>query len=278
MRRWTGTLANTHLDKQGEILALGALEAMRDHIKEHLIPMGVEHDPRRPPVGRVLGAEIRELDDGTFALEGEGELFEPGDRIPLEIEGRAIPIIEPNPGEMIIGYDIHFRNESDQELVADLANRIGARARYDIKKAADPIAVLSIVAVAVASAFLAGFVGKMGSDAWDKLKELLTRKPQRAKEQLFVFEFVVHNGEQRIVHRVILTDPTPELLDLLRTNGLESLEQQIPMYMRLADSLRIVVHNYDVNGLKPMFGIRRDGVPVDITNLCDEDQEMPAYT
>jgi hypothetical protein len=48
---------------------------MYEQLRANPIPINIEHDPTMPPVGRVVGARLRELPDGELLLEGEEELF-----------------------------------------------------------------------------------------------------------------------------------------------------------------------------------------------------------
>jgi len=80
-------MITSHVDKHSEKMALSALEDLVDLVNKQYTPMGIEHDPRIPPVGRVLSAHIEELEDGEFAVDGIAEVFEEGElllRPPLQ--------------------------------------------------------------------------------------------------------------------------------------------------------------------------------------------------
>lgn len=48
----------THVDRHGDHFTREALVSMVDQIDKHYIPVNIEHDPRIPPQGRVVGAEV----------------------------------------------------------------------------------------------------------------------------------------------------------------------------------------------------------------------------
>lgn len=50
-------------------IAREAVEGMAKQLQGRALPLNLEHDPTQPPVGRVLGVELVELDDGELALE-----------------------------------------------------------------------------------------------------------------------------------------------------------------------------------------------------------------
>ena len=52
-----------------------------------------EHDIRRPPIGRVVSAEVVVLNDGTHLLQGEAEIFEENDHLDsLPQNGKSVSI------------------------------------------------------------------------------------------------------------------------------------------------------------------------------------------
>lgn len=46
---------------------------------DEYIPLTIEHDIRKPPIGRVVSAEVVVLEDGTHLLQAEAEIFEASD-------------------------------------------------------------------------------------------------------------------------------------------------------------------------------------------------------
>src|SRR6266571_15652 len=92
MKIATARFASTHVDKQGEALALEALHDMVQQINSCYLPMGLEHDPRVPPIGRVSSAQVVRLEDGEWAVDGDVEIFEEGDHIPFGVDARRAAV------------------------------------------------------------------------------------------------------------------------------------------------------------------------------------------
>lgn len=59
-------IATTHRDSEGDKLALEALYSLVDGIRSSYIPIWDEHDPRKPPLGRIASAEVCERNDGEY--------------------------------------------------------------------------------------------------------------------------------------------------------------------------------------------------------------------
>lgn len=258
-------LANSRVDAHGEIMGLGVLEAMRNQVKTQYIPMGVEHDPREPPVGRVIDAEISEVEEGIFALNGVCQLFESGDRIPFD-STREIPVRQYPVGKLEIAYDRSYRGEDDQSAINEIAGLFGTETREEIKKSVDPITVLTIAGGFALVAIARGFLQKVGADGWEvlknRLKKLTVEKPGEQQERLLVFEFTVRSGEEQVNTRTILTNPTSEELDLFLHEGLAALDSRVAEYMCDQVRPKVIVHEYKDGQLQTKFGIRSDGVPV----------------
>ena len=74
---------------------------MVDQVKTAYIPMGIEHDPRIPPLGRVITAEITHLPDGEYALDAKVEVFEEGDVVPLTGVRRIVAVTTHGSSKLI---------------------------------------------------------------------------------------------------------------------------------------------------------------------------------
>ena len=73
-----GILATSHLLSDGHILSKQALDGMASEINEAewSIPSNLEHDHTLPPIGKLISAEVKSLQDGEFALVATSEIFE----------------------------------------------------------------------------------------------------------------------------------------------------------------------------------------------------------
>src|SRR5574337_329837 len=159
-------MATTHVDRHNERLSLEALQSMKRHIDSAYLPFIFNHDPRCPPLGRVVRAEITTLADGEHAIEAEVEIFEPGEQLVLD-EGRAVQY-RPLPGDgFVLTVDRTFSQPEFEAPVAAISAIFGTTPVFEVKKALDPIAVLGIGfgAVAALGKFAGAFFSKLGSNS-----------------------------------------------------------------------------------------------------------------
>src|SRR5690606_31908993 len=111
-----------------------------------IIPMGVEHDPRIPPLGRMLHTDVEKLEDGEYALIGTAELFE-GDVSNIADTGDRVMVVRDVKGDSLeLTYDRNFRGDEDQQTIQQLAEVLKCSEPPDeeIKKSLEPIAILTI--------------------------------------------------------------------------------------------------------------------------------------
>ena len=137
MKYLKGILATTHIDLQNEKISLSAIESLVEQSNNNYIPVDVEHDPRKPPIGRLKSTRLQKMEDGEYSIEGISEIFENEEDIKLDTEStREIIIKRHNFGNLDIAYDINYRNPSDQELIGELNNLINSEIEplYKCKK------------------------------------------------------------------------------------------------------------------------------------------------
>ena len=126
MKRFEAILSTTQVDLHGERMTKGALESAAAVLRSHYVQMGVEHDPRHPPIGRFTEAWVEELPEGYAVLKGAGDLFEPGDALPESIEKRIVERDYP-PASVTILYDRTYNSDEDKADVEELAARVGGK-------------------------------------------------------------------------------------------------------------------------------------------------------
>src|SRR5216684_6190010 len=131
MRRVTGVLATSAVDRHGERLSEGALQSMVEQVNSRWVTVGVEHDPRLPPAGRVVTARLVRRPD-EIAVEGVYDLFEEGDVIPLSTERADFD--NDRPDEFGVPSDRSYREPGDRADIDELARLLGGRAKEEMKK------------------------------------------------------------------------------------------------------------------------------------------------
>lgn len=258
-------MITSHVDKHTEKMSLSALQDFASLINKQYTPMGVEHDPRIPPIGRVLSAHVQELDDGEFAVDGVVEMFEEGKEIEFRDDRREIPI-EEFGDRLCIRPDRSYQNLEDQQLLDEIGSLVGGEFAPQIKKAEEPISLLILAATFVAGGIAGGFLNKIGEDAWDlfkvKLTKLMNRKTMENKERLLAFEFTVREGVQVLCLETILANPTESDINRFLHDGLEKLDKATPRFFKHRHYLSKVVFEYKGGQLRVIFGLRKDAAPI----------------
>ena len=257
-------MATTRVDLHGERFPLEALESMRDHIRSSYLPFIYNHDPRSPPFGRVIDAEIVTLEDGEFALEAEVELFEEGPLPPL-VGDRSVASREL-PDGFLLTIDRTFSLPEFEEPVASIAAIFEKPPQFEVKKALDPIAVLGISAgLFVAGKFAGAFFSRLGTDAAAalsaKLKNIFARKHDE-QTRLLRFELEFEHKGQSCRADVILTAPTAHDIDGFLADGLQQLDMMLPSCLDQIDGLIRYVFTYSEGRVKLEFAVHRDAYPV----------------
>lgn len=264
MRMITGTLATTHVDREGETIDLDTLQSLVDQINSSYVPIGVEHDPRKPPIGRFTSAKLVQMEDGEFAVEGIGQIFEQGDELQVE-DCREIPLHCFSSDEMSIVYDRGFRDQESLKTIDELSSSIRASTREEFKKSADPIYVLLIGGAFILGGIASGFLNKVGSDSFDflkeKLKAIFSKKKSEKGEFLLSFEFTVSHGSSSINVETILSNPKEEDIDSFLNRGLGELDKMVHHYFSTELRLKKIVIAYEKKEMVVRFGICRNGVP-----------------
>jgi hypothetical protein len=258
MNRKTSNLGTTHIDRHGEQFTLSALESVATQINHSYIPVGVEHDPRIPPQGRVIRAWIVELADGHYALEGELELFEEGDVYGDLPEDRRIAKQGYSSGSSLgLSADRGLRHEHEIE---ELAALLGTEAEEEIKKAFDPIAVLTVAGAFVMGGIAGGFLPRLGEDAYDalksKLKELFARRNKQPAETLLRLALVVTADHGEIEIEVILSRPDDRSIEALLGNALTALDTILPELINSNRHVKRIVFEVVDGELQIRFGLR----------------------
>lgn len=260
-------MMTTHVDKHNERVAADALDDFVNMLNQQYVPVGVEHDPRIPPVGRLISAQIEELPDGEFVVDGIAEIYEEGQEIEFKDDGREIPIGLTGEG-IKISPDRSYLQQNDKELLLELQDLVKGEIKPAIKKALEPISILIITASFIAGGIAQGFLAKIGEDAWDKLKrkinELVNSKARVEKDRLLVFEFIVGSEENPLCLETILTNPDESEIINFLDEGLKQLDEKTNYYFQHRHYLRKVVFEYKDNKVKVIFGLRKDAAPLSI--------------
>ncbi len=260
MRRATGVVATSAVDADGDQLTEQSLRALVDQMNDGWMPVVLEHDPRNPPVGRVVAAKLVRRPDESFAVESEFELFENGDEIPLS-EDRKEPDVERNFAVM---FDRSYKDRADRANVEELAKILGGRVKQEFNKSVEQISVLTVFGLWAISQLAGGFLQKLGADGFDAFKAVLKRIFSKAKggEQLLLFKFAFEQDGVSGVATVILTNPMPADIDAVLSDGLAQLSAFLAKDFVGELGMREITYEYRDRTLQFSFAVRRDAVPL----------------
>lgn len=265
MERIKGRPSGTHVDVHGDRMTLEALHDMAKQINEHYIPMTVEHDPRLPPIGRIVSATVVPLDDGEFALETESEIWDEKDTLlTLKGDGRTVSIRSVDDSLLFnVVFDRSYLTKEGQSFVVDLAQLASPEAKpsLEIKKSVDPISVLIIASAVVAT----GFFQRLGTDIYEEVKAKLKEWREKAPtSHEAIFDFILvseKNGQQLEVH-LLVSSPTPDDLDALFERGFDYLGPDIDSILSKEPRVSKVVLVWKSGKVQIDYILRNDGIPV----------------
>lgn len=265
-----GTFATTLPDKAGEVMPVSVLQKMVEDINSHWVTIGIEHDPRIPPHGRILSAQLVHRENGYYAVEGEFQVFENGEEVPYAQDKAEIAQREVAPGEILLYRDKAYTDPELKQLTNELATALGAHIHEEFKYSLDPISVLTVAVGFVGLSLLTGFFQKMGEDLSDtvrsKLKDIFTKK-RTAKEQLLVFLYAIRYTDRTVSAEVILTNPTSEDIDAFVLNGQYELARTLPKHLEAEHAIRQITYQYVDKRLVLCFAVRADAVPLFPTHV-----------
>lgn len=266
MKRSEGVIATTLVDKQGDKLTRQALEDIADCMSKSLIPIGVEHDPREPPLGRISSGFVRPRDDGEFEAVAILELFEEDDEPLPASDAREIVIRRHRADGLSISHDWTHRSPEDQADIAVISEVFGNPPQYEMKKAADPISVITIAGAFVLGGIASGFLNEVGSDGWKfiklRLAALFSRPKQEKGERLLSFRVLLEVEGTPVEIEIIHTNPTPEEVDEFLDIGLSVIDSVMPYYLHNAKDVRRFVFEAKGKNVEIKFAVRRDCRPL----------------
>ena len=267
MRMLKQIVATTHADRHGESFALEALEEMANQVASRCVPVLHEHDPRIPPLGRTVSAEVIRLPDGEHALVVKWESFGACDVAPPVDPGRRIELREYSDG-VSVDVDRSYRHDCDCDVLSQLEAQ-GVAITWVEKKALDPISVLAIAAL------VTGFFGKMGADLWDSVwagvRKLLAHRRRTEVEFLLVLEIQLRAVSGPLSVAVILDSPSESEVDRFIRDIERLMRAVAPELLALGHEIVRVVMHYEDGELRPSYVIRSDGYPGLFRKLDSED-------
>jgi hypothetical protein len=179
-RRAVARLVQSGTTKAGDTyITRAAVEGMVEQLQGRTLPVGFEHDPTLPPVGRILGGKLIEVGNGEVAVESVIEIFECETRAPLFSVSQLLDAIAELPpvaieeGPLRLEIDSRSYKRADLEpLIAD-ARVAGPAEQSDhiVRLSVGPDALLVIALGSGTLWFTKGFFTRLGEKAADAVSE-----------------------------------------------------------------------------------------------------------
>jgi hypothetical protein len=243
-------------------------------LNQNYLTWGIEHDPRHVPIGRFGNGWLEEKPDGVIVVKAIGELFEPDDILPDAIE-KTIVERKHATNQLKIGYDRSYSNAEDETDINKIAEKFGTSPGFEVKKALEPLSILSFSGCFVLGAIATGFFAQIGADGYtflkDKLVNLVGRQRKKSKEQLVVFNFTVSHKDEKLLIQTIIGNPGDVDIDEFFQKGVYNLDRILPNPFDRRYKLSRLVFIFDSkNGIQFCYAVRKDGFPIELKKTLSD--------
>jgi len=163
--------------------------------------------------------------------------------------------------------DRSFLDEEQKAYVDEIASILKVAPVEELKKAVEPVSVLTIAVGAAIGAFGRAFFSKLGEEAAlalvDRIKRAFAKGAKRGDDDnLLVFLFSCEQADRKIEIQVILENPNPETIELFFKEGFSELDNVVAQNIMIEENLRRLVYSFDNSGLSVMYGVRKDAFPL----------------
>ncbi len=207
-----------------------------------------------------------ETPDGEHELIGLVEVFEPGDSISFADGGREITVNLFEGESLCLIFDRSYRGVDHQRELDELAAMVRGELREELKKAVEPLSLLTVAAAFVLGGIAKGFLEKVGEDLWEtfkaRLKNMFARGEELRQERLLSFRFTVKDDGRMVVVETILTNPSPTEIEAFLGDGLRLLDLAASEYLETKPLMVKLALEFDGQRLRVLYGVRRDGFPL----------------
>ncbi|UOG18301.1 hypothetical protein [Acinetobacter sp. PK01] len=264
-------VATTLLDKQNEKLSLENLNSLVSSLDKYNIPLTVEHDPRKPPVGRVIKGYVRERSDKEFEAVTLIEVFD-GDWDSLEINDKEFPV-RTAKDNLELSYSFSHNNKKDQDDIKFIDYFLNSKSRYEAKKSVDPISILSLTGAFILGGIASGFLNKIGSDAWDLIKPkiigLVSKSKNKDIQDLLIFRIIIEKANVMVEVEIILTNPSEIDIEQFLMNTTVKLDNILGDLLNFDSEIRRIVFEQHGEQLQLNYMVRKNCVPLIFNKIID---------
>lgn len=276
-----------------------AVEGMLEQIEASPKPVNIEHDPTRPPVGRIVKPRLIELPDGEVALETETELFDEAvsavlrSASGLEEEVARLPGLQIGEGPLGLTVDPRSYRQEDIEAIRESATGAGEIEVFDnamrFSVLPDALLVIGLGTPTVAAWwFSKGFFTKLGEMFGEavgeemassyrafkaKTVEAVERREPRDRLPITMFTLQIPRSNGGVIEVEGSTRGLKGELEAFLDAG----SQLLPIaevYARATvepDRLAKMHFAHTERGWKFVYGLDVDALPVMVIALSEED-------
>jgi hypothetical protein len=109
-----------------------------------------------------------------------------------------------------------------------------------------------------------GFLSKLGSDIYEKLRDTLVQyyRKQKRPDSILDFCFYVNDRGKEVEIHVLLTNPTDEDVSELLDNQFAELDKLLASLPLKESEVSSVVLEYKKQNLSIQYAVRKDAVPL----------------
>jgi hypothetical protein len=275
------------------------VESVVEQLQASPKPVGIEHNPTNPPVGRLVGGRLVELPDGEVAAESVIEVYDETQTVVLHsheefVEAcRALPGLIPEDGPLRISIDKRSYDRSDIETLLEEARSIGqaesGAEALRFSQLPDPLLIIALGAPATAGFWFAkGFFTKIGEVFGREVGEDLLRAYAAFKARLrtviterrnpidrppiTMFQLLLERRDGEMIEVEGSTRADGEELESFLDSGSDLLPVALA-YLALAaepDQLRKMHFRHTKSGWQFAYGLDDEAEPVMIVVLSEE--------
>ncbi|MEI6293032.1 MAG: hypothetical protein WCP36_05085 [Methanomicrobiales archaeon] len=271
MTRQSVRIATTHQVSDHQCVTLDDLKQHLDTIDHVIIPVYSVHDPRQPPIGRVISGVIVGLDDGEYALDVNVELFGP-DFIPKSgtSEDKRVVMVNRPPGKFGIWCNTRSSAPEKAEIIQEISNILGTPVSYrsseEILKEELPILIIGIGMLPfgyLAGTFSRRLDGEKVHQLEEKVTLLFTAPGTNLPDSLLIVDLDVTDKQKRsMVIEVIMTNPPGNDIRSFFSGGLGELDRILPPYFLSRLHPKKIVMNYRDGKFRVLYAIQKQGIPM----------------
>ena len=268
-------MATTHVDLHSTRFTRESLEVAAKHLRGRYIPLLAEHDLLRP-LGRVLGATVRQRPDGEWELAVKGELLEAdNDTVPIH-PGREFRVSRPKQaGLRLVAGDEFIRDPASRGVLKEFAGVLRNPVEFEGRRALEPPDLIKLAGIYLLGKVAEGFLSELGADGYVSLKRVMARlfasRIGPTKERRLCVE--IYFDREGVEAILIQSNPTPESTDAMLTTGLQELDAILPGLLSSIPDVRRVVAEFRSDGVRVVYIVGADCLPREVRRSTDRGEK-----